>query len=160
MTFRLSDRSSLQGAFQQMYALERYVRTTGLEKPLLELVKIRASQINGCAFCLAMHVRDARKAGEREDRIAVLPAWRETGWFSDRERAALAWAEAVTTLENQHVPEDIFQQARSQFGERELSDLTLAIIAINGWNRLNIALTQSEPTPFSFDADSDAEAAD
>jgi AhpD family alkylhydroperoxidase len=140
-----------------MYALERYVRTTGLEKPLLELVKIRASQINGCAFCLAMHVRDARKAGEREDRIAVLAAWRETGWFNARERAALAWAEAVTTLEGREVPDAVFAQAREQFSEQELADLTLAVIAINGWNRFNIAF-HGEPEAFTMDVD--AEAAD
>jgi AhpD family alkylhydroperoxidase len=158
VTFRLSDKTSLQGAYQQMSALERYVRTTGLEKPLLELVKIRASQINGCAFCLAMHTRDARKAGEREDRIAVLPAWRETDWFSPRERAALAWAEAVTTLEKREVPDEVFAQAREQFGEKELADLTLAVVAINGWNRFNVAF-HGEPEAFTIDLD-EARAAD
>lgn len=158
MTRRLSDRSAAMGAVQQLQNVERYVHSTGLDHRLLDLVKMRVSQVNGCAFCLAMHAKGLREAGEREDRIAVLPAWRETDWFSDRERAALAWGEAVTTLEHQHVPDAIFEQARAQFSERELADLTLAIIAINGWNRLNIALTQSEPTPFAFDAE--AEAAD
>ncbi len=159
MTFRLNDKTSLQGAYTQMAALERYVRAAGLEKPLLELIKIRASQINGCAFCLAMHIRDARKGGEREDRIAVLPAWREAGdWFSDRERAALAWTEAVTTLEGREVPDAVFEQARAQFSEQELADLTLAVVAINGWNRFNIAF-HGEPEAFSFD-DDEARAAD
>jgi AhpD family alkylhydroperoxidase len=158
MTKRLTDRGAAQGAVQQILNIERYMRGTGIDHRLLELVKMRVSQVNGCAFCLAMHAKALREAGEREDRIAVLPAWRETDWFSDRERAALAWAEAVTTLEHQHVPDSIFEQARAEFSERELADLTLAVIAINGWNRLNIALTQTDPTPFTMDAD--AEAAD
>lgn len=158
MTKRLTDRSVAMGAIQQLQNVERYIHSTDLDHRLVELVKMRVSQVNGCAFCLAMHAKALREAGEREDRIAVLSAWRETDWFSDRERAALAWAEAVTTLEGQHVPDEVFAQARAQFSEQELSDLTLAIIAINGWNRLNIALTQTEPTPFTMDAE--AEAAD
>jgi AhpD family alkylhydroperoxidase len=156
MTRRLTDRSAAMGAIQQLQNVERYVHSTGLDHRLLELVKMRVSQVNGCAFCLAMHAKALREAGEREDRIAVLPAWRETDWFSDKERAALAWAEAVTTLEHQHVPDDVYEQARAQFDERDLADLTLATIAINGWNRLNIALTQSEPTPFTMDAEVEA----
>jgi AhpD family alkylhydroperoxidase len=112
---------------------------------------MRVSQINGCALCLAMHARDLRLRGEREDRLYVLDAWRETTWFTDRERAALAWAEAVTRLNNGGVPDEVFEQARTQFTERELADLTLATIAINGWNRLNIAFHAS-PTPFTIDA--------
>jgi AhpD family alkylhydroperoxidase len=158
MTKRLTDRSAARGASEQLRNVEQYIHSTGLDHRLIELVKMRVSQINGCAFCLAMHARALREAGEREDRIAVLPAWRETDWFNDQERAALAWGEAVTTLEHQHVPGEVYEQARAQFSEKELADLTLAIIAINGWNRLNIALTQSDPTPFTMDAD--AEAAD
>jgi AhpD family alkylhydroperoxidase len=110
---------------------------------------MRASQINGCAYCLVMHADDLRKGGEREERIHVLNAWREAPWFSDRERAALAWTEAVTTLADRQVPDDVFTEARSQFSERELADLTLAVIAINGWNRLNIAF-QIPPPRFTF----------
>lgn len=151
MAFGRIDAAALRGAYEQMRQLETYIHGTALERPLLELVKIRASQINGCAHCLAMHTRDARKAGEREDRLAVLPAWREAGdWFTDRERAALAWAEAVTTLEHREVPDEVFAQARKQFSEQELADLTLAVIVINGWNRLNVAF-HNPPVAFTID---------
>jgi AhpD family alkylhydroperoxidase len=125
--------------YQAMARLEQYVRRSGLEPSLLELVKIRASQINGCAFCLDMHPQDARAAGETEQRLYTLSAWRETPFFTDRERAALAWTEAVTRVADTHVPDDVYQQARKHFSEKELVDLTLAIVAINGWNRLAIA---------------------
>ena len=151
MTFRLTDQAATHGAIKQLLDANAYVRDTGLDAGLLELVSMRASQINGCAYCLALHTKTLRAAGEREDRLAVLPAWRETDWFSDRERAALAWAEAVTTLEHQHVPDEVFQQARAEFSERELADLTLAIIVINGWNRLNVAF-HTPPVAFAFDA--------
>lgn len=122
-----------------MSALENYVRQCGLEHPLLELVKTRASQINGCAFCLDMHTKDARAGGETEQRLYSLSAWHETPFFTDRERAALAWTEAVTRVADTHVPDDVFDLARKHFSERELADLTLAIVTINGWNRLAIA---------------------
>jgi AhpD family alkylhydroperoxidase len=125
--------------YKAMSALESYVRQSGLEHSLLELVKTRASQINGCAFCLDMHTKDARVGGETEQRLYTLSAWQETPFFSDRERAALAWTEAVTRVADTHVPDDVFDLVRQQFTEKELADLTLAIVTINGWNRLAIA---------------------
>jgi AhpD family alkylhydroperoxidase len=122
-----------------MWGLENYVRHCGLEHSLLELVKTRASQINGCAFCLDMHTKDARVQGETEQRLYTLPAWHETPFFTDRERAALAWTEAVTRIADTHVPEDVYQLARKHSSEKELVDLTLALVAINGWNRLAIS---------------------
>jgi AhpD family alkylhydroperoxidase len=110
-----------------------------LERPLLELVKIRASQINGCAYCIAMHTADARKLGETDERMHLLNAWREAPVFTARERAALAWVEAVTLINKGHAPDEIYQEARSQFSDKELVDLTAAIVAINAWNRLAIA---------------------
>jgi AhpD family alkylhydroperoxidase len=125
--------------YKAMSALESYVRQSGLEPSLLELVKTRASQINGCAFCLDMHTQDARAAGETEQRLYTLSAWEETPFFTDRERAALAWTEAVTRVADSRVPDDVFELARKHFSEKELADLTLAIVAINGWNRLSVA---------------------
>jgi AhpD family alkylhydroperoxidase len=120
-------------------ALESYVHETGLESSLLELVKMRASQINGCAYCLDMHSKDARAAGETEQRLYVLNAWREAAFYTDRERAALAWTESVTLVNQSHVPEDIYQQATAHFSEEEVVNLTIAIVAINGWNRLEVS---------------------
>lgn len=148
MTSRIENQRELRGAQQQLLGLEQYLHTTELETHLLHLIKMRASQINGCAYCLVMHARDLLESGEREDRIYVLDAWRETDWFTERERAALAWTEAVTTLANREVPDDVFAQARDQFSEKELADLTLAVIAINGWNRLNVAF-HTPPVPFT-----------
>ena len=122
-----------------MRGLESYVRQCGLERSLLELVKLRASQINGCAYCIDMHTRDARAHGEQEQRLYALVAWQETPFFSESERAALAWAEAVTQVGKDHVPDSVFEDASRYFSEKELVDLTLAIIAINGWNRLAIS---------------------
>lgn len=122
-----------------MVRLQSYVNDSGLERSLLELIKVRASQINGCAFCIDMHTKDARAGGETEQRLYALDAWRETAFYTDRERAALAWTEAVTLVTNGHVPDEIFEQARGQFSEKELADLTLAIVTINGWNRLAIS---------------------
>ena len=127
------------GVSQAMSQLERQVRESGLEAPLLDLVKTRASQINGCAFCLDMHTKDARARGETEQRLYALSAWRETPFYTDRERAALAWTEAVTLVAETHVPDEVYEQARAQFSEQELANLTLAIVAINGWNRLDIS---------------------
>ena len=122
-----------------MYGLEAYVRGSGLEHGLLELVKTRTSQINGCAFCLDMHTQDARAAGETEQRLYALNAWREAPFYTERERAALAWAEAVTTLDG-HVPDAVYEEVCPHFSDKELADLTWAVVAINGWNRLNVAL--------------------
>jgi AhpD family alkylhydroperoxidase len=119
--------------------LQAYVNESGLEHQLLELVKTRASQINGCAYCLDMHTKDARAAGESEQRLYALAAWRETTFFSDRERAALAWTEAMTRIAPERVDDALYAELRAHFSEREIIDLTFAIIAINGWNRLAIA---------------------
>ncbi len=118
--------------------LESYVHRCGLDPSLLELVRARASQINGCAYCIDMHTKDARARGESEQRLYALPAWRETPFYTERERAALAWAEALTRISGRGVPEEDYKLARQQFTERELVDLSLAVIAINGWNRLAI----------------------
>jgi AhpD family alkylhydroperoxidase len=122
-----------------LIALNAPVETSGLEPALLNLVRMRASQINGCAFCLDMHSKDARAAGEKEQRLYMLEAWRETAAYSERERAALAWTEAVTRVTDGHVPDDVYAEASEQFTDQELIALTLAVIAINSFNRLNIA---------------------
>src|SRR5262249_49746232 len=111
----------------------------GLERALIELVKIRASQINGCAYCIDMHTQDARAGGETERRIYALNAWRETPFYTDRERAALAWAEAVTRIADGGVPDALYEEVRKHFGEKELADLTWAVAAINAWNRVAIS---------------------
>lgn len=126
-------------AMSAMLGLEKYVRQTGLEAALLELVRLRASQINGCAYCVDMHTKDARARGESEQRLYAVVVWRETPFFTDRERAALEWTEAVTQVSWKHVPDDVYDLARQYFSEKELVDLTMAIIAINGWNRLAIS---------------------
>lgn len=121
-----------------MYGIESYLRGCGLEHSLLELVKTRVSQLNGCAFCLDMHTQDARAAGETEQRLYALNAWRETPFYTPRERAALTWAEAVTRLEG-HVPDAVYDEVRPHFTEKELADLTWGVVAINGWNRVAIS---------------------
>jgi AhpD family alkylhydroperoxidase len=138
MSQRYEDRQNIATIQAPVLKLEQFLRQSGFDMSLLHLIKFRASQINGCAYCLAMHSRDARLEGEREDRLHVISAWRETDWFSPREQAALAFTEAVTTLENQHVPDEVFAQAREQFSEQELATLTLAIATINVWNRICI----------------------
>jgi AhpD family alkylhydroperoxidase len=127
-----------QEPVKAMFALGKYIAACGLEPSLIELVKIRASQINGCAYCIDMHTQDARVAGETERRIYALNAWRETPFFNDRERAALAWTEAVTLIPH-GVSDAVYEEARKQFSEKELVDLTWAIVTINGWNRLAIS---------------------
>ena len=122
-----------------MYSLGGYLANCGLEHSLLELVKLRASQLNGCAFCIDMHTKDARAAGETEQRLYALWAWRETPFFTDRERAALAWTEAVTRLGEHGVSDAVYAEARQAFSEKELVDLTWAIVTINGWNRIAIS---------------------
>ena len=136
---RIEYAKAAPGTVQAMRALETYVQQSGLERSLLHLIKIRASQINGCAFRLDMHSHEAREDGETEERLYVLSAWRETADYTDRERAALAWTEAVTRIADGHVPDDVYEVARQQFTDKELADLTLAVVAINGWNRLSIA---------------------
>lgn len=143
MTQRIDYKKAAPAGFQAMLGLENHVRQSGLEHSLLELVKTRVSQINGCAYCLDMHTKDARAAGEAEQRLYLLPAWRETTFYSPRERAALAWAEAVTQLAAREVSDDLYKEMRHHFDEKALVDLTLAIVAINGWNRLAVSF-QSE----------------
>jgi AhpD family alkylhydroperoxidase len=126
-------------AFKAMRDFQSYVNATPLEHSLKELVKIRASQINQCAYCLHMHLRDARKAGESQERLDLIGAWREAPVFSSRERAALAWTEAVTLLADTHVPDEVYEMAKAEFTEQELVDLTMALVAINGWNRLQVS---------------------
>jgi AhpD family alkylhydroperoxidase len=123
---------------QAMLGLQSYVNNSGLEESLLELVKMRASQINGCAYCLDMHTKDARAAGETEQRLYLLDAWREAPMYSARERAALEWTEAVTKVTEGHVPDEVYRAVREHFSEEELVNLTYALVAINGWNRLCI----------------------
>jgi AhpD family alkylhydroperoxidase len=124
---------------QPLLALQKQIHESGLDAKLLQLVEMRASQINGCAYCLDMHSKDARAAGESEQRLYGLDAWREAPYYDARERAALAWTEAVTRVEAGHVPDEVFGQARKQFSDDELVDLTLAVVAINSWNRLMIS---------------------
>ena len=130
--------------YRAMAGLERYVRGSGLEPSLLELVKLRASQINGCAYCIDMHWKDARARGESEQRLYGLMAWRESPYYTEQERAALAWTEAVTLIADNHVPDDLYEEVRQYFNETELVNLTLALVAINGWNRLAISF-RTEP---------------
>jgi AhpD family alkylhydroperoxidase len=125
--------------YKAMLGLEMYLNHSGLEKKLLHMIKLRVSQINGCAFCLDMHWKDLQAEGETEQRMYSLDAWRETDYYTDRERAALAWAEAVTDVTDGHVPDEVYEATRQHFGEQEVADLTLAVVAINGWNRLSIA---------------------
>jgi AhpD family alkylhydroperoxidase len=127
-----------------MLALEEYARSSGIEPALLELVRLRASYLNGCAFCVDMHTKDARAAGETEQRLYAVPVWRETPFFTPRERAALAWTEAVTELGREGVSDEVYDEARAHFDEVELVRLTMAIVAINGWNRLSVAF-RTEP---------------
>ena len=127
------------GAMKAMRGLEDYLAACGLEPPLLDLVRTRASQINGCAYCLDMHTKDARARGESEQRLYALGAWRETPFYTERERAALAWTEAVTLITNGHVPDAVYEEVRQHFTEEELVNLTLAVVAINGWNRFAIS---------------------
>ena len=125
-------------AFKAMLGLEAAIARGSIERPLIKLVKMRASQINGCAYCLDMHSKDARAAGESEQRLYTLDAWRETPFFSARERAALAWTEALTRVADTHVPDVEYEAARCEFSEQELMDLTLVVVTINAWNRIAV----------------------
>ena len=138
MKQRLDYRKASPEAYKLMLGIEAYVRGCGIEHSLLELVKTRSSQINGCAFCLDMHTKDARAGGETEQRLYLLSAWREAPFYTDKERAALAWTEAVTLLSTNDVPDELYTEVRRYFDEKALVDLTLAIVGINGWNRLAV----------------------
>jgi AhpD family alkylhydroperoxidase len=139
MSGRFSYRKASPEVARVMMGLENYVNECGLEPTLLDLVRLRASQINGCAFCIDMHWKDLRARGEEEQRLYMLIAWRESTLYSERERAALAWAEALTLVADEQVPDALFEETRQHFSDKELADLTLAVVAINGWNRLNVA---------------------
>lgn len=139
MERRINYSTAAHEGVRALGSLDTYVGKSGLEAGLLDLVKVRASQLNGCAYCIDMHTKDARMGGETEQRLYALTAWRETPFFTGRERAALAWAEAITRIGDGPVPDALFQEARQHFTEKELVDLTLGIIVINGWNRLSIA---------------------
>ena len=140
MNTRLRYTIAAPEAFKAMFQLSEYVRQSGLEESLLNLVDLRASQINGCAYCLDMHTKDARAGGENEQRLYLLPVWREArSFYSEREQAALEWTEAVTLVAEDHVPDDVYERVRPHFTDEELANLTLAIATINSWNRLNVA---------------------
>ncbi len=144
MKQRLNLMENAQGAISAMFGLSGYLAKSPLDKNLLHLVEFRVSQINGCAYCLDMHSKDLRAAGETEQRIYLLAAWRESPFYSERERVALEWAESLTTLNENGDSDEVYERAKKQFSETELIDLTLAVVAINGWNRLNIAF-RTEP---------------
>jgi AhpD family alkylhydroperoxidase len=139
MKVRLNYGQVAPGIYEAMGALDRYLEHCDVEKGLLMLVQLRASQINGCAYCLDMHWKDLRAIGEREQRLYSLDAWRECPYYTERERAALEWTEAVTLIGNGHVPDAVYEAIRPYFTDKELSDLTLAVATINAWNRLSIA---------------------
>ena len=128
-----------RGVYHAMLGLEKYLHECGLEETLLHLIKLRASQINGCAYCIDMHWKDLRSIGEGEQRLYGLDAWEESPYYTDRERAALAWTEAVTNIQDGHAPDEVYEGVAKQFTEKELADLTFAIATINAWNRLSIA---------------------
>jgi AhpD family alkylhydroperoxidase len=135
------------GMYKAMSGVEQYLRGCGLEEGLLYLIKLRVSQINGCAYCIDMHWKELRAVGENEPRLYSLDAWRECPYYTDRERAALAWAEALTRITEGHAPDSIYQEVRRHFSEKETADLSLAVTAINGWNRLALA---ARTTPGTF----------
>ncbi|HVU32937.1 MAG TPA: carboxymuconolactone decarboxylase family protein [Opitutaceae bacterium] len=135
---RLNYRAAAPAAVAGMYALQQAVNQSGLEASLQELVKLRASQLNGCAFCIDMHFRDAKQKGETDERLYLLNAWREAPGYTARERAALLWTETLTRLAELGAPDDVFAEVRREFNDAELVNLTLAIVAINGWNRFSV----------------------
>lgn len=139
MQSRLDFYKATPAGIRAMMALEQAIGQSGLEKSLMELVRLRASQINGCAFCVDMHVADARKGGETERRLATVTVWRETPFFTDRERAALEWTEALTLVAQTHVPDAIWEAVKPHFSDEEIANLTMLIVAINGWNRLAVS---------------------
>lgn len=137
---RLNYANAAPAGARAMYGLESYIRKfSGLDPSLLELIRLRASQINGCAFCIDMHTKDARALGENEQRLYTVSVWRETPFFTERERAALLWTEQLTLISQEHVPDAVYEQVSEHFTGEELVNLTLAVVTINGWNRLAIA---------------------
>jgi AhpD family alkylhydroperoxidase len=139
MEVRFNFMKAAPGVYTAMLGLEKYLQECGLEEPLLPLIKLRASRINGCAFCLDMHWKDLRAIGEKEQRMYSLDAWRECPYYTERERAALAWTEAVTLITSGHAPDAVYEEVRAQFSEKEICDLTMGVATINAWNRLAIS---------------------
>lgn len=135
-----------QGVMKAMFGMNAYLAKSTIEKPLLHLVEFRVSQLNGCAYCLDMHSKDLRAGGENEQRLYCLHAWRESPFYTNRERAALAWAEAVTFVADGGVPDEVYEQVKKELSEQEIVDLTLAVVAINGWNRINVAFRTTPGT--------------
>jgi AhpD family alkylhydroperoxidase len=146
MSARIDYAKAAPGVVKAMSGLEQYLASCGLEPALLDLVRLRASYLNGCAYCIDMHSKDLRASGDSEQRVYGLVAWQEAPYYTERERAALHWTDAVTQIAAEHVPDDIYARAREQFSEQELVNLTLAIIAINGWNRLAISFRKEPGT--------------
>jgi AhpD family alkylhydroperoxidase len=146
MTLRLDYYSASPKAMKAMIAMEALTSSLSIEQGLLHLIKIRASQLNGCAFCTDMHSVDARRLGESDRRLYCIVVWRDSNFFNPRERAALAWTEAVTLLSESHVPDDVYAQTREQFSESEMVDLTIAVTTINSWNRLAVSFRQTPST--------------
>lgn len=151
MTARIAASKIDPAAYQAIRGVEDYVRRSGLERRLIELVKLRASYMNGCAYCVDMHTKDARAAGESEQRLYAVPVWRETPFFTPRERAALAWTEAVTDVGRSGVPDEIYEEVGRHFSEPEIVDLTMAVFAINLWNRLMVSLRTEEPGSYQVE---------
>ncbi len=158
MAPRLDFSTLSSDAYHALLLLERHVRASGLEPGLLHLIKLRASYINGCAYCVDMHTKDARLHGETEQRLFAVPVWHETPFFSERERAALLWTETVTNIGQSGAPDDIYARVRAQFSDAELVNLTMAIVAINGWNRLAISF-RAEPGSYTPPAQATSAAA-
>jgi AhpD family alkylhydroperoxidase len=146
MEQRLNYAENGHDALRAMYGLEMYLKKSSIEPMLLHLLKFRISQINGCAYCLDMHSKDLRAGGESEQRLYLLDAWRESPFYTDRERAALEWAEALTLVTEGHVPDEVFQIVKKQFSEKEIIDLTMAVVTINSWNRISIAFRTTPGT--------------
>jgi AhpD family alkylhydroperoxidase len=146
MEQRINSYEKTQGAMKAMFALTGYLAKSSIEPKLQHLIEFRVSQINGCAYCLDMHSKDLRHDGETEQRLYLLDAWRESPFYTDRERAALAWAEAVTLVTKGHVPDEVYNEAKKEFSEQELIDLTMVVVTINGWNRLSIAFRTTPGT--------------
>jgi len=146
MTPRLNAFKVAPDGVSALIAVENYLKNSGLDHRLLTLVKVRVSQINGCAYCLHMHTEEARKLGESPARLYLLDAWHESNLYSDRERAALAWAESLTNISTTHAPDEVYEQARRQFTEKALADLSIAIAMINAWNRLSIGMRAAHPS--------------
>lgn len=139
MQQRIDYMKSGRGVYEAMIAIEKYLRQSGLDLRLRHLINVRTSQINGCAYCIDMHWKDARADGESEQRLYGLDAWQESPYYTDRERAVLAWTEAVTNIRDGHTPDEVFEGLKKYFNEKEIADLTLAVAEINAWNRLAIA---------------------